>query len=445
MKQLLFMVVLTATGTVGVYVVSPFLGVFVYYLFAVLRPQYMWKWSLPEDVSWSYYVAVATIGAVVLGLRAPARQGGPAPPPFLLTAAHRLILCFAAWVVLTAFTAYSFDTSYEYMKEYLKIFTMFGVSVVLVRALGQIWALYLMSAVALGYIGYEVNYLYFVNGYLGIYRNGYGGLDNNGAGLTLAMGVPLCWFAYEGVRHRCRWLFLFLIPVLVHAVLMTYSRGAMLSLIVASPWVLLRSGRRKQLGLIFLVMGVVGVPLMAGKEIRDRFVTIEHNEVDESANQRRAAWGAAWRMALDHPVTGVGLRNANLFSRQYGADREGRTIHSQYLQILADNGFVGLGLYVALYGATFLNLWRVRRLTRGREGSEARRARALASGVECALVLFSVGSAFLSLEVVELPYLLVLLAAQLAGISGPPADATVGADADEPLPLGASAARAPAA
>ena len=60
------MIAATLVGTVGVYQYEPFLGVAVYYLFAVLRPQYMWKWSLPQDVSWSYYVALATIGAALM-------------------------------------------------------------------------------------------------------------------------------------------------------------------------------------------------------------------------------------------------------------------------------------------------------------------------------------------------------------------------------------------
>ena len=47
MKQLLFMAAMTLAGTIGV-VYRPFWGVAVYYLFATLRPQYLWQWVLPE-------------------------------------------------------------------------------------------------------------------------------------------------------------------------------------------------------------------------------------------------------------------------------------------------------------------------------------------------------------------------------------------------------------
>src|SRR5262249_25590829 len=139
----------------------------------------------------------------------------------------------------------------------------------LIRTVRQVWILMLLAAAALGYIAYEVNYQYFVNHYLGIYRNGYGGLDNNGAGLMLAMGVPLCYFTWEGMHSRWRWLFLALIPVLLHAVLMTYSRGAMVSLIALVPLFFLRGKRRTWL-MAFAVGMAFLVPMLAGKEIRER-------------------------------------------------------------------------------------------------------------------------------------------------------------------------------
>jgi probable O-glycosylation ligase (exosortase A-associated) len=232
------------------------------------------------------------------------------------------------------------------------------------------------------------------------------------------MGVPLCWFVYQGSTKWWRWLFVLLIPVLVHAVLMTYSRGAMVSLLIMCPLLLLRSRRRVQLCLFGLVMGVLLIPTMAGPEIRARFLTLKTHEADASANSRRGSWNAAIKMASDYPVFGVGIRNANLFSHMYGADYEGRTIHSTYLQIAADNGFVGLGFFLLMLVSGWLGASRARRAVRGRDDEEARRVNAIASGIQCSLCVFAVGSAFLSLEVFELPYLLVFLGVQLPVLAG---------------------------
>jgi probable O-glycosylation ligase (exosortase A-associated) len=421
------MVLATLAGTVGVYAFAPFYGVFVYYLFAVLRPQHMWKWSLPEGITWSLFVALSTIGAAVLGLlgvievpgRRPAQPEGEALPHQASTGHHAMLL-FGLWICASFALAQNRDVAAPWFEEYVKIFLMYAVSAYLVRTVRQVWALFLMTGLVLGYIAYEVNYLYIVNNYLGIYRNGYGGLDNNGAGLMLAMGVPLCWFSYEGFHKKWwRWGFVLLIPVIVHAVLMTYSRGAMLSLVVMCPALLWHSRQRVRLGLALGAFVFLLIPVLAGAEIQARFLTIESHEVDESANSRKQSWAAAWNMAKDYPIFGVGVRNANLFSQQYGADMEGRTIHSQYLQVAADNGLVGLALYLALFAAAWLSLHRCRRHVAGRTDAEARAVVAAAAGIECSLAVYAFGSIFLSLEVFELPYLLLLLTAQLEVTSAP--------------------------
>ena len=68
---------------------------------------------------------------------------------------------------------------------------------------------------------------------------------------------------------------------------------------------------------------------------------------DASANSRLTTWRIAWQMAGENPIFGLGIRNSNLYTYDYGADMPGRTIHSQYLQTAADSGLVGLGLYLA--------------------------------------------------------------------------------------------------
>jgi probable O-glycosylation ligase (exosortase A-associated) len=197
---------------------------------------------------------------------------------------------------------------------------------------------------------------------------------------------------------------------------MTYSRGAMLSILVVIPLVLLRSRRKLLLTGALVAFALIALPTLAGPQIRARFMSIENTEIDDSANARRQSWKAGWNIARDFPVFGVGVRNANLFSQRYGTDMEGRTIHSQYFQIVADNGFPGLALYLMMLLGGWLALRRPRALVRHRDDPEARRTRAMAAGIECSMAVYCFGSIFLSLEVFELPYLLMLMAAQLAAV-----------------------------
>jgi probable O-glycosylation ligase (exosortase A-associated) len=288
---------------------------------------------------------------------------------------------------------------------------MFGIASLVIAHVRQVWQLYLACTGALIYIAYEVNFLYLVNGNLSIYHNGYGGLDNNGAGLMLAMGIPLALYAWEGSTKIWRWVFLAAIPVILHAVLMSYSRGAMVAVVVATPLFVLRSPKKGPMVGILLVMLAL-LPVLAGQEIRDEFFSVERYSNDSSANSRFQSWAAAFRIANDYPVFGVGIRNSGMFTLQYGADYAGRAIHSQYLQTLADGGYPALALYLLALGSVYVAMKRTRRFLKGRTDLDARHAVSMMNGIECSLLIFCVGGAFLSLEVFELPYVIVLLGAQ---------------------------------
>ena len=125
------------------------------------------------------------------------------------------------------------------------------------------------------------------------------------------------------------------------------------------------------------------------------------------------SWQAAISIANNYPIFGVGLRNSPLFSYRYGADMRGRVIHSQYLQVLADTGYPGLLIYLSVLFTTWRSLRRVCRMVRGRTDVEAQRIRSMANGLESGLLVFCVAASFLSVELFELPYILLFLSAQL--------------------------------
>jgi len=410
-KQTIFMAVLTAWGVVGP-IFDPAIGVAVYYLFAVLRPQYLWQWALPQDVAWSLYVAVATIAGTAV--HSMLRLGASGTPK-RFTMTHLCVAGFAIWISLTCVTAIDPAKAYPWWLEYLKIFVMFGVATAALNSVNALRVLMMITGLAIGYIAYEINFLYLVDGYLGVFHNGWGGLDNNGAGLMLAMGAPLCLAVWDMERRWWRWAFASLIPPIVHAVLMTYSRGAMVALALAAPLIIVRSRHPKQMTLAALLVGAM-LPVLAGQQIRDRFFSVQQYEEDRSAQSRLESWRAAWHIATDHPIVGVGIRNSQLISYQYGADEQGRVIHSQYLQLAADGGFPALTLYLGMLFSMWMSVRRTRLSARGGTRDEDRQALGVALGVETSMAVFCLGAFFLSLEVFELPWLLVLLGAQVRAL-----------------------------
>ncbi|MEX0776592.1 MAG: O-antigen ligase family protein [Phycisphaeraceae bacterium] len=415
MKQLFFLISLTALAGVATFV-DAFWAILLYYGLAVLRPQYLWKWALSGDYRWSLVAAAIVFAGVFMhGKRIMAQAR--------LTAVFWLLLAYTVLVMLSCLTSHDPAIAQQWAIEYGKIFLIAALASLIIHRLEQIRLVAMVIVIAVGYIAWQVNSLYFLDGRLDIFHYGIGGLDNNGAGLYLATALPLTYiFAFGATRPWQRALAVLAALLMIHALMMTYSRGAMLAAVVGAAWLLLRHRPRWQAGGIAIALILV-IGVLAGAEIRDRFTSSANFQTDGSAQLRFESWDAAWRMAWENPLLGTGIRNSNQFSHAYGADQVGRTIHSLYLQIAADSGLPAMAVYIALLSAAGVSLFIAHRACQERlDDDEAhdrpidqvtRQAAYLSGGTQAALVTFAVGGLFLSVEVVELPWILIVLAGVL--------------------------------
>ncbi|MFI4861765.1 MAG: O-antigen ligase family protein [Phycisphaerales bacterium JB063] len=419
MKQFLFLTAAVMVGGTAA-ITAPFWGVMLYYALATLRPQNLWAWALADmpTVRWSLLAGGIAIGAFLIHL-----------PTIINTARTNkvlgLLLIYAVLITLSVLTAFNPKVAQFWLEEYAKVIAIAVIASLVVQQLWQVRALGIMIALSIGYIALEINHLYFTQGgRLDILHDGYGGLDNNGAGTLIALGIPFAYFlAISRVGNWAkprRVLGICLGLLMLHSVMMTYSRGAMLATAVGIGWILFHHRPRKQaVAAGFATMLVVAV--MAGPEIRNRFVSTAEFQTDASAQSRFESWGAAWRMAWDNPILGKGIRNSNTYSENFGADMAGRTIHNQYLQLAADSGIPAALVYILLL---LIGLWGVylarRRIlhfhSEKHEGLEDEQharledAAALTLALQAALLMFMFSAMFLSVELVELPWLLIVLA-----------------------------------
>lgn len=421
MKHILFLTCATLLGGLGA-IYHPFWGLLLYYTLAVLRPQYLWSWALPMQLRWSLFASLIVFVSLLIN----AGRG------FFRLRLHLmpcLILLYCLLLLGSMLNAYFPQVAQHWGIEYGKIMLMALITSLILDRLWQVRTMYAMIVVAIGYVAWEINYLYLVENRLDIYHRGYGGLDNNGAGLMLAMCIPLAYaFATSAKSKIVKMGCWFVAILMLHATLMSYSRGAMLSLAVGVIWILINHRPRYQAGIMLLLI-VLLVPMLAGQEIRERFFSTQNYNADQSAQSRFESWNAGWAIAMENPLTGQGIRNSAFFIQNYGADRVGRTIHSQYIQIAADSGILAMLTYIIIQITAFWSLRRTRNMCR--KYVKDHRARApgtkpdhiteqtiqLSMGCEASLLIFSFGAIFLSVEVVELPWLLLVLASVMPHIT----------------------------
>lgn len=179
-----------------------------------------------------------------------------------------------------------------------------------------------------------------------------------------------------GRRSKALWASLFC--VLSLCLILTYSRGAWLSaaalvLYFGAVW-------DKRLWLLFLAVPAVLFFYHGG--VADRLMSIfTYSEADTSVSMRMAMWTAAWDMAADHPVLGVGWGAFKYIYPVYNEfiQEAGITIyhaHNMFFNILAETGWIGLMFYLWFFFGTGLRA--LQHLRRGAAGSD--RAVAMTAG-----------------------------------------------------------------
>jgi O-antigen ligase len=160
--------------------------------------------------------------------------------------------------------------------------------------------------------------------------------------LLMVLGITASMAVWTKIRwHRI--LYLVFLGLLMLCLILTYSRGAWMS--VCALVVFFGLVWDKRVWLLLLIVPLILVFYHGG--VADRLISIfSHGEADTSVSMRIDMWTAALAMAGDHPVLGIGW---GAFRYVYPVYNEliqdaGITIfhaHNMFLNILAEVGLAG--------------------------------------------------------------------------------------------------------
>lgn len=253
--------------------------------------------------------------------------------------------------------------------------------------------------------------------------------DNNAVALGLLMLLPLLVaLAQTTPRGWERFVHLFLLTGVLYRALTTYSRGAFLSAGALALFYWWRSQRKVVSLAVILLLGggILGLMPTAFWDRMQTTVTYEERD-DASALGRLHFWGVAVVMANDRPLLGVGPGTYGLvydsYDSSFGAYGRNRAVHSSWFGMLAEHGYVGLLFYAGILILAFRNCRQVHRLaSRGELDPELYH---YGVAVEAGLVAWVIGSSFLGVPHMELPYHYVglsLALRNLAAENGSPAN-----------------------
>jgi probable O-glycosylation ligase (exosortase A-associated) len=401
MKGLIFTYALTYGGA-ALSLCCPFYGLLVYVAFAILRPEYLWPWSVPHG-SYSRIVAAALLaGWAWHGF---GNWSFGAARPFAVA-----LIGYWSWIVVSAIVAENQAVAWRYVELHSKILLPVFVGLTLIESVEQVRQLAWVLVGSLGFLAWEAN-LDHLRGGFRIRTEGFAAMDNNCFCIAMAAGAGLAFFL--GLHERAWWkrlVCMALAAMMVHVTMFGNSRGGMLGIVAtALVTVLLVPKRPLELSLIGLAT-IVGLRL-AGPQVWERFSTIfaAGEARDASARSRLELWADCWDVMRNHPWTGIGPDHWPLVASQYGWP-PGKEAHSLWFNAGAELGFPGLLLLVLLYGSVIWQSWRTHALRDDDEqDAHERWFPDCGQMVTAALAGFAVSASFVSLDALEAPYYIALL------------------------------------
>ena len=332
-----------------------------------------------------------------------------------------LLLALTAWMCLTTITAIHPELSFSKLIDVMKVLVMTYLVAAVMQTRRHVVQMVWVMAMSIAFFGTKGGFFTIITG---------GGQTvwgppsslvngNNELAVAIVMTIPLLYYlrqhGYEDLPDRVKrhlpqvWLKRVLnLSMLLCAVsaLGTQSRGALLAISAMLVVLWWRSKGKTKL-LVYLLAAVPLVLAFMPDTWWSRMDTIGTYQEDTSAMGRINAWTMAINIAKDR-IMGAGFATSSAAIYQMYAPDPSHVLvaHSIYFQILGEHGWIGLALYLAMWGSTYhLAGWLSRY---GSTRPEFEWAALLGSMAKVSLVGYAVGGAFLSLSYWDMPFYLMM-------------------------------------
>ncbi len=377
----------------------PWVGIMGWTWLSLMNPHTL-TWEL-RDMPVAAIMAVATLIGIIISRD---RKN------FYVTPETGILIAFMLWMSITLVFSINFDWSTYMWERVMKIDFMTLAALVVLYSKKHITVLAWVVAGSIGFYGFKGGLFtiatggnYLVWGPEGTFIGG-----NNELALAMILVIPLINFLY--LTQEKKWLkrsllaWMFLCAI---AALGSHSRGALLAIGAMATVLWWRSPGKLKYGIIIATVGIVALTFMP-EAWMTRMTSIGEYKADTSAMGRINAWWMAWNLASDRFLGGgFEIYTPEIFSLYAPDPLDLHQAHSIYFQVLGEHGFVGLFLFLLLWGMVWRQAGKLRK--EGLAQPETHWISQLGSMCQVSLAGYAIGGAFLSLAYFDLPYNLLLL------------------------------------
>jgi probable O-glycosylation ligase (exosortase A-associated) len=233
--------------------------------------------------------------------------------------------------------------------------------------------------------------------------------------VAIALIPIILWFTHFGTIFPPDWRVKTFAAGLIFACLLmpigTEARTGLVCIAVLAM-LMLRDAKRRFLYIAGAgLLGLAAIPFLPSS-FSNRMGTMQELQADQSAGTRLAVWAWTWDYAQHHPFGGgfgayrsnhiqvqtVNTQSAGdvqVVTTQTEAD-EARAYHSAYFEMLGEQGFPGIFLFLLINAIGVVRMEMLRRRYRRREGDEAWIA-PLATALQHFQLIYMVGELFVGI------------------------------------------------
>lgn len=378
----------------------PWIGFVGYAFFAILCPQWNWKWSLP-GLDFQKFLAASVLLGLLFNQLSRNRVTGH------LRYAVGGIIAYLALSYLSGMQTISPVKTALYLDITWKIVVMMVAGIWVIKTPFQLMFLVSALIVAQGWNAWNINQIYFERGWINVIYFKWNFLDNNTYSVStvpifaLTLGVLLTtrniW-----VRIGCSVVFI----LQAHQLMLLESRGTMLGALLASAIAIYWMPRSPRTLVTAFAAIIVGAALAGPPVVREFMSAFEtEDKLDSSASSRYKLWSAGARILADYPLLGVGpWAGEKLVPLYYGEriKREQKALHNLFFEVGTGSGVPALIGYLTFF---WLPWWKHVRMKKFLGGVPPW-FRAVNLAVVCGIPGYWAASMFSSGALIEAPYLL---------------------------------------
>jgi probable O-glycosylation ligase (exosortase A-associated) len=390
----IFVVIVLAIGW-GFALRSALYAACLYLFIAYFRPE-SWAWSdIFTSLNLSYAAGVyLVVRTLIAGVK------------WQIDLRTSLLLLFLLHALLTAVFGLNSELSLAYWQEFAKVIVVAYLLTLVIHTAADFRLVLIVIAFSLGFETVKQGWAQLLMNPGAPNTNSVPFLgDNNLVAVGMAMLLPIVAGLGATSSGWAKRVFQFMSVGVLYRGLSTYSRGGFLSFGVVGLMQFWRSRHKAKTAAAVIVVALIILPVLP-QQFWDRMSTITapSDERDESQQSRLHFWQVAIAMANDRPFIGVGHRGYerayNKYDWTHGQFMTNRAVHSAWFGVLADEGYPGLVLFIAIVFTSWLACRRVRLWSRRGKISEALGQYAIA--IETSLVAFAVGGSFVSFQYNEM-------------------------------------------